>query len=65
MEGGVSVVWGGGVENASAVSLFKKIVCLILGGGSGQVRGGGSPPPKAASRKQMHLLFGIQAQQNA
>ena len=50
--GGELVLLRGGVENASAVSLFKRIFfCFIGGGGVANFGGGGIFPSKRASRK--------------
>ena len=56
--GGELLLFGvGGVENASAVSLFKKIFALFFWGGKWPSLGGDLRPPKTASRKAWSLIF--------
>ena len=53
-EGEELVLFGGGVENASAVSLFKKDFFCLFGEGSSQFCGSTRSPPTVSART--HLI---------
>ena len=51
------MLFGGGVENASVVSLFKKTFLLYFGGGSSQLHGGGEISPLKGPPGNPDLYF--------